>query len=165
MPKYRLVFALCTVACLFVGTFAVISIAKNQSKASESEQALWNLEHEYWRHVQDNDLPAYLTLWHQDFLGWPLVSAAPVRKDHITDWIASQTSKGLHFNAGELRPAAIHVTGDIAVAYYWMTYSWQDKDGKGDSRTTRVTHTWLKEGNVWRIIGGMSMQETAPRQP
>jgi ketosteroid isomerase-like protein len=152
-------------ACLVAGAFAVISIAKGQSRAPDNDQAFWNLEHEYWRHVQDNDLSAYLTLWHKDFLGWPLVSAAPVRKDHITDWITSQTSKGLHFNAGELKPAAMQRTGDIAVAYYWMTYSWQDKDGKGDSRTTRVTHTWLKEGNVWRIIGGMSMQESAPRQP
>jgi len=55
------------------------------SQASPDEQAIWNLERAYWRYVENNDLTAYRSLWHQDFLGWPSVSATPVRKDHITD--------------------------------------------------------------------------------
>jgi ketosteroid isomerase-like protein len=164
MPKYRMVVLLSVLACLFAGAFSVISAEKRQSQALENEQTLWNLEHEYWRYVQENDLPAYLGLWHKDFLGWPSVSAAPVRKDHITDWITSQTSKGFAFKALEFKPAAIQMTGDIAVLYYWMTFSWPDKDGKGAPHTLRVTHTWLKDGKDWRIIGGMSMQEAANPQ-
>jgi ketosteroid isomerase-like protein len=159
MPKYRTVVLLLLMAGLLAGAFSVISAKKLPSQATENEQTLWNLEHEYWRHVQDNDLPAYVELWHKDFLGWPWVSPAPVRKDHITDWITSQTSKGLAFKAGEVKPAAIQRTGDIAVAYYWMTYKWLDKDGKGAAHTIRVTHTWVKVGKDWRIIGGMSVAE------
>jgi len=39
------------------------------------------------------------------------------------------------------------------------TYKWLDKNGKGDARTIRVTHTWRKQGKTWQIIGGMSMLE------
>jgi ketosteroid isomerase-like protein len=124
-----------------------------------AEQTLWNLERAYWRYVQDNDLSAYSDLWHKDFLGWPSVSAAPVRKDHITDWITSQTGKGLAFKTVDLKPAEIHVTGDIAVVYYWITFKWLDKDGGGAAHTLRIMHTWLKTGDDWRIIGGMSMPE------
>ena len=68
-----------------------------QAQGSADEQALWKLEQNYWRYVQENDLAAYATLWHERFLGWPSVSPVPVHKDHITDWITAQTSKGLKF--------------------------------------------------------------------
>jgi ketosteroid isomerase-like protein len=129
------------------------------SQASADEQTLWNLERAYWRYVENNDLAAYSDLWHKDFLGWPSISAAPVRKDHITDWIASQTSKGLAFKAGEFKPAGIQLTEDVAFACYWITFRWVDKDGNGAAHTLRITHAWLKTGNDWRIIGGMSMPE------
>ena len=81
------------------------------SESSPDEQTLWDLEHAYWHYVETHDLAAYSNLWHKDFLGWPAVSSAPVRKDHITDWITSQTSKGLAFKTGDFKPAALQVTG------------------------------------------------------
>lgn len=165
MSRFQKMVLLCATACFLAGSFSLVTAEKLQSQTSENAQrALWDLEHEYWRRVQDNNLSAYRELWHDDFLGWPCVSAAPVRKDHITDWITSQTSKGLHFNSGELKPAGIQLTGDIAVVYYWMTYEWLAKDGKGAPHTFRITHAWLKNENQWLIIGGMSMQETTPQQ-
>jgi hypothetical protein len=161
MPKHRKVVLLSAMACLLVGASSLISAEELQSQTSENEQTLWNLEHDYWRYVQDNNLSAYSALWHKNFLGWPSVSPAPVRKDHITDWITSQTSKGFTFESGEQKPAAIQMTGDTGVVCYWMTYRWVDKEGKGAPHTIRVTHTWLKDGKAWQIIGGMSMQEAA----
>ncbi len=141
MSNYRMAIVLRVMACLLVGALAVSSEGTIQSQASENEQTLWNLEHAYWSYVQGNDLPAYLSLWHKDFLGWPSVNAAPVRKDHITDWFTSQTSKGLAFKTAEFKPAAIQVTGDVAVTCYWITYKWVDKDGNGATHTLRITHT------------------------
>ena len=138
-------------------TFAADTITPSQTVADE--QQLWNLERAYWRYVENNDLAAYSALWHQNFLGWPSVSAAPVRKDHITDWITSQTSKGLKFEAGEFKPAAIQVTGDVAFACYWINFRWLDKDGNGATHKLRITHAWVRSGNTWQIIGGMSMPE------
>jgi ketosteroid isomerase-like protein len=164
MQKYRAALSFRMMACLLVAASAFSSGGPAQPQASGTEQTVWNLEHVYWRHVQDNDLTAYLSLWHKDFLGWPASDAAPVRKDHITDWITRQTSKGLAFKTGELKPGGIQVTGDIAVVCYWITFRLVDKDGKGAAQTLRITHTWLKNGNDWRIIGGMSMPEPATPQ-
>ena len=144
---------------LLVGALAVSSQGAIQPQVSEDERPLWNLEHAYWRYVENNDLPAYSDLWHKDFLGWPSVSATPVHKDHITDWITSQTSKGLAFKPGEFKPAAIQMSGSVAVACYWITFKWLNKDGNGTAHTIRITHVWLKTGKDWRIIGGMSMPE------
>ena len=143
-----------TVVCLFATAQQGFS-----SAPSEEDQTLWNLERAYWHYVEKNDLAAYSNLWHNEFLGWPYVSSAPVRKDHITDWITSQTSKGLAFKSEEFKPAGIQVTGDVAFACYWITFRWVDKDGQGAAHTLRVTHAWLRSGKNWRIIGGMSMAE------
>ena len=94
-----------------------------------------SLERAYWRYVEDNDLAAYSNLWHKDFLGWPSVSSAPVRKNHITDWITSQTAKGLAFKTAEFKPAAIQITGDVVFACYWVTFRWVDKEGRGGQRS------------------------------
>jgi len=133
------------------------------AQASSDEHTIWNLEHAYWRYVETNDLTAYSSLWHKDFLGWPSVSSSPVRKDHITDWITSQTSKGLVFRTVQFKPAGIQVTGDVAFACYWITLMWVGKDGRGTPHTLRITHAWLRSGQDWRIIGGMSMPE--PESP
>ncbi len=164
MPNYRMVLVLGMMFCFLAGASAVSSGETVQSQASNTEQTLWNLEHAYWDYVQDNNLAAYLGLWHKDFLGWPSVNAAPVGKDHITDWITSQTAKGLAFKSIEFKPARIQITGDVAEACYWITYKWLDKDGNGAAHTLRITHTWLKDGKDWRILGGMSMPEPAPPQ-
>jgi ketosteroid isomerase-like protein len=125
---------------------------------------LWKLEHDYWHYVQSNDLPAYLNLWHKDFLGWPSVNPAPVGKDHITDWITTQTSKGLAFKSGEFKPAAIRVSGDVASVCYWITYQLVDKGGDTQTYTLRITHAWIRNGSDWSIISGMSMREPPPER-
>ncbi len=140
--------------------FALAILAAGTSAASENdEQTLWKLERAYWQYVEANDLKSYANLWHENFLGWPSVSAAPVHKDRITDWITNQTSKGLTFKAGEFKPADLKVTGDVASCCYWITLHWLDRDGNGTPSTIRITHTWLRTGGEWRIVSGMSMPE------
>jgi ketosteroid isomerase-like protein len=146
---------------LFVGALALSGARTIQAQGSADEQALWKLEQNYWRYVQENDLAAYSALWHERFLGWPSVSPVPVHKDHITDWITAQTRKGLKFISVDFKPAAIQVTGDVAVTCYWQMFRWVDKDGNGATHGTRIMHTWLRSGKDWQIIGGMSMPEPA----
>jgi hypothetical protein len=155
----RMLLTLRTITILLVSALAVTVLAAIPGRPANDEQVIWNLERDYWRYVVDNNLTAYRSLWHENFLGWPGVSATPVHKDHITDWITSQTSKGLAFHLVALKPASIQVTGDVALTYYWLTAQWQAKDGTGESRTTRVTHTWVRHGKDWLIIGGMSAPE------
>ena len=127
--------------CAFLSMLCLLAISSQGASSTDvsgEERTLWDLERAYWRYVEDNDLAAYRNLWHKDFLGWPWVSSTPVRKDHITDWITSQTSKGLAFKAGEFKPAALQVTGDVAFACYWITLRWVDGRGNGEARTLRI---------------------------
>ena len=80
------------------------------------------------------------------------------------DWITANTSKDLKFELIEFKPAGIQVSGNVAVAYYWITARWLDKSGSGNADTIRITHTWVRTGSNWQILGGMSAPEAEARQ-
>ncbi len=125
--------------------------------SARDETEIWNLEKAYWEYVKANDLEKYRALWHEDFLGWPFVSSAPVRKDHITDWITANTSKGIKLESYSIEQLAIQVTGDIALNDYRIRANWAT-NVKAESRTDafRITHTWIRAHGTWQILGGMS---------
>src|SRR6266480_1355736 len=108
-------------------------------------------------YVKNNDLEKYRALWHEDFLGWPFVSSAPVGNDHITDWITANTSKGIKLQSYSIEQLAMQVTGDIAINYYRIKPTWANRQG-AEVRTDalRITHTWIRTNGKWQIIGGMS---------
>ena len=138
---------------LFVA-LAATALAQNSGK---DETQVWQLEKAYWEYVKANDLEKYRALWHENFLGWPFISSAPVRKDHITDWITANTSKGIKLQSYAIEQLAIQVTGDIAIDDYRIKTTWANGEG-AEVRTDalRITHTWIRTHATWQIIGGMS---------
>jgi ketosteroid isomerase-like protein len=154
----------CVVACLSGNALVVASVGVAQTQPPGDEQTLWKLEHDYWRDAQSKDLTTYLSLWNNDLLAWPSSLAAPVHKDHITDWITSQTGKGLTLKFSDFKPAAIQVIGNRAVVCYWLTYGWVDKDGNGATHIVRILHNWMKDSQEWHLVSGMSMPEPPPPQ-
>ena len=139
---------------VLVGLCAALPAVGQQSA---NEQAVWKLETAYWNYVKAVDLDGYRSLWHRDFVGWPSSSAQPARKDHITDWITASTDKGIRLQWYSIQPAASQATENIVITHYWVTSFWADTAGHGDPpETNRITHTWIKTGDGWQILGGMS---------
>jgi hypothetical protein len=130
----------------------------NTANPSRTEEQIWNLEKAYWEYVKTNDLEKYRALWHDDFVGWPFVSAAPVQKDHITDWITNNTSKGLKLQLYSIEQLAVRVTSDVAIDHYRIKANWASSDTVEVVRTDamRITHTWIRTNGTWQILGGMS---------
>ena len=143
---------------------AVASIVLGQESAKDDTQ-VWQLEKAHWDCVKANDLEKYRALWHENSIAWPFVSSAPVRKDHITDWITANTSKGIKLESDSIEQLAIQVTGNIAINYYRIKITWTNAEG-AEIRTDalRITHTWLRTGGRWQIIGGMSSPVNANGQ-
>ena len=140
-----------------ISLFVALAASAFAQNSVENEAQVWQLEKAYWEYVKANDLDKYRALWHENFLGWPFISSTPVHKDHITDWITTNTSKGIKLRSYSIEQLAIQVTGDVAVDYYRITASWAN--GKGAEiriDRLRITHTWIRAGGTWQIIGGMS---------
>ena len=148
----------------FILFLALSATVFGQIPAPDGKQ-VWALEKAYWEYVKANDLGKYRALWHENFVGWPFVSPAPVRKDHITDWITANTSKGIRLQSYSIEPLAIQVTGDIALNYYRIKAVWTNSAGaEVKTDRMRITHTWLRTYGIWQIIGGMSSPVDAAGQ-
>ena len=132
---------------------ASVSLGPMALDMSAREQEVWRFEEDYWKYVKARDLESYLSLWHEDFVGWPGFSTKPVRKDSIGDWTQDPDSK---LTAYELRPAAVQLFGNTAVTHYAVSIRWSNRSGETESEVSRITHTWMKDGERWLIIGGMS---------
>lgn len=142
---------------LVLTTSAIARDSVDTAGTASSDAQIWNLEKAYWDDVKASDLERYRALWHEDFVGWPFVDSAPVHKDHITDWITNNTSKGLRLQSYAIEQLAVHVTGDVAIDHYRIKMTWANNEGT-DNRTDimRITHTWIRSDGTWQIIGGMS---------
>jgi ketosteroid isomerase-like protein len=138
----------------FLVLLAVTTFAQDSAK---DEAQVWNLEKAYWEYVKANDLEKYRALWHKDFLGWPYFSSTPLRKDHITDWIIRNTSKGVKLQSYAIEELAIRVTGDIAINHYRVKMVWAGPGPiESNTEVLRITHTWIRTRDTWQILGGMS---------
>ena len=138
--------------------FVVVLAAAGFAQGAANEEAqIWSLEKAYWEYVKNGELEKYRALWHENFLGWPYISSAPVRKEHITDWITTNTSKGLKLGSDSLEQLGIQVTGDVAVNYYRIKINWASSEGvEARKDALRITHTWIRKNGSWQIVGGMS---------
>src|SRR5439155_18960182 len=105
----------------FLVVLAATVFAQDSAK---DEAQIWNFEKAYWEYVKANDLEKYRALWHEDFVGWPFVSSAPVRKDHITYWITANTAQGLKLQRYSIEQSAIQITGDVAINHYRIKANW-----------------------------------------
>jgi catechol 2,3-dioxygenase-like lactoylglutathione lyase family enzyme/ketosteroid isomerase-like protein len=129
--------------------------AGNSASVEQTKNEVWQLEENYWKYVKTNDLKSYLTLWDENFIGYPSTNIIG-NKDHITDWIADmyKNNKGMTFNY-ELTRKAENVFGDIVMVFYDATQIWTNDKNEVKKNTYKLTHTWRKTGNGWLIIGGM----------
>lgn len=143
---------------LMVGVVSLIGIhwLMPASAQSRSVSEVWALEDDYWRFVKASDVESYLTLWHEKFIGWPCDQEHPKRKSSVGDWVREVRDKKLKVTSVLTREGAEDF-GDTVVVHYRFTRVDTYPDGRveGRGRESKITHTWMRVGNKWQIIGGM----------
>ncbi len=119
---------------------------------------VWQLKENYWKYVKDNDLKSYLTLWDDNFIGYPTNNNI-TGKENITDWITDMyKDKSRKFNY-ELTRKVENVFGDIVIVLYDVTSIWTNDKNELEKIPGKITHTWKKTDKGWLIIGGMGAKK------
>lgn len=141
---------------LAAGAGAASGEAASSQAESNSVQQVWQREAEYWRSVKAGDVDAYVSLWHGKFIGWPCGQAHPMRKASIGNWVREVRDKHISVSS-DLTPEGAEDFGNIVVVHYRFTRVDTYPDGKVEGRgeESKITHTWMKQGETWVIIGGM----------
>lgn len=143
--------------------FLGLSPAIPASAEDQDVSAVWSLEDHYWRFVKAGDVENYRTLWHKDFVGWPCHMDHPAGKPSIGAWVQEIRDKKVVFTA-ELTREAAHDFGDVVVVHYRSTMVSTYPDGRveGRDQVSKFTHTWMRVGSSWQIIGGICGRLTQP---
>ncbi len=126
------------------------------------ENELWNYEVAYWRYAEAADLDNFISLWHEDGIGWPNNQPAPVNKEgarkHVAESFNALQLDSLSIN---IKPLSVRIYDDIGITYFETHTSVTTKDGIKVSESDRATHTWLHTDKGWKIIGGMEAPLTS----
>jgi ketosteroid isomerase-like protein len=124
---------------------------------SEFEKELWALEEAYISSFKAANHEAILAVYHDNFLGWPEENSAPAGKEGAELYLKTNYPEPATWNY-KIEKMGIKVTGNVALTHYLVHFY----EGEGDSQqtvTSRITHTWIREGGTWKILGGMSNRQ------
>lgn len=137
----------------------VNNVGENSASIELIKNEVWQLEENYWKYVKNKDLKSYLTLWDDQFIGYPSTNKIG-GKDHITDWITEMyKGRKSNFNYALTRQVE-NVFDDIVIVLYDATQIWtNDKNEVVEKETYKLTHTWKKTDKGWLIIGGMGAKK------
>jgi len=145
------------VVLMLVILMIIGSIHAVEQDLSTTEKEVWSMEETYWHFVASGDIESYMTLWHEDFVGWPRGSEQPVNKEGLIRQVKAAIEAGkpgsLTF---KLTPYSVRIYGDVAIVHYLCSLTWKDLQENEHSRKDRMTHTWMRQDGRWLIIGGMS---------
>ncbi|MEO6491194.1 MAG: DUF4440 domain-containing protein [Ferruginibacter sp.] len=133
----------------------VNSVNDSDTHVEQTKNEVWQMEENYWKYVKQKDTEAYLTLWDENFIGYPSNNIIG-NKAHITDWLTDLYKDKSGVYNYQLTRKVENVFGDIVIALYDVSQTWTN--GKNEivkTSNVKITHTWKKTGDHWLIIGGM----------
>jgi ketosteroid isomerase-like protein len=123
------------------------------------EEEIWALEEAYFANLYKADYEGVLALVHSQFLGWPGSSAPqPIDKEGSARFMKQLVTKPTPCTF-KIERAGIRLLEDVALTQYTIHVNCGDSNGVTKTQSSRITHTWVKEGASWKLLGGMSFDK------
>jgi len=123
------------------------------------ERAMWPTENRYVRAFIAGDIDALDAMWHDDLGYWPAGEDRPWGKRYarkaFKEWSGAT---GGTLSTPMLEPIGAKIIEDIAVTHYRLEYTITSDDGAKTKRRLRITHTWLKGEDDWKLLGGSNTE-------
>jgi hypothetical protein len=122
-----------------------------------SEDEVWSQEVAYVEYLMTADLDSYLSLLHEDFMGWPNNLPAPLNK-HNSHQFLTESLSAIQLDSAtfEVKPTSVRVFDKVGVVLGEVHTCGITKAGVEIVSYEKFTHTWLLTEDGWKIIGGMS---------
>ena len=138
----------------------LVAGAASAQAMSPAEQKVWSGEQRYWDLRTAGKTEEYMTLWHEEFTGWPRTSAQPSVKADVRSEVSNilkNTRPGSY--VARLQPLSVRIHGDFAFVFYRVQAARVDAAGNRVETRIRIHHTWWHTPSGWKIIAGMSAND------
>ena len=127
------------------------------AQITPDEKLVWQLENSYYQYAKENNTAAYLSLFHEDVIGWPASNPEPKGKDQVSQWISLIHAVPSEEWNYELRLHRIKSFDNVVIVHYSLRefFISSESGNETKSSTYKISHTWLFDNEKWQIIGGM----------
>jgi ketosteroid isomerase-like protein len=116
---------------------------------------IWAKEQMIYAGRSRGDLTPYVANTSRSYVSWPPTVKAPMGYDKLA---ATKVPPNSNHEQLTMTFMDFALSGDTAVIYY-RNHMTRRANGDPVDLTYDVTHTWTREGGVWRVIGGMARLE------
>ena len=130
-------------------------LALDEHFLNDVESQIWANEKEYISAYKSAEHTNILALLHDQFLGWPDPEERPTTKKRVAGFLQDKYPTPANWDF-VIEQAGIQIHGNVVITQYVLVLMGKDEEGTIKKKATRITHTWIKEGSEWRILGGMS---------
>ena len=151
MRWQTLVLALLPCLCLPVHS----AMADGNKGRGSVDEEIWALEQAYFANLYKADYDGVLALVHKRFLGWPSAVAQPIDRETSARFMKQLISKPTSCTV-KVERGGIRVLGAVALTQYTLHVTCTAVDDASKTQSSRITHTWVREGASWKLLGGMS---------
>jgi len=125
------------------------------NRRDKVEEEIWALEEAYFANLYIANYEEVLALVHSQFLGWPGAVPQPITKEESARFMKQLVPKPTSCTI-KIERAGIRVLGDVALTQYTIHVNCGDTADVKKTQSSRISHTWVKEGARWKLLGGMS---------
>lgn len=122
------------------------------------EEEIWRLEEAYFTNLYKADYEEVLAIVDNQFLGWPNSAAQPMDKEGSARFMKQLISKPTSCTF-KIEREGIRMMGGVALTQYIINVNCNDPCSVAKIQSSRITHTWVKKGDRWKLLGGMSYDQ------
>lgn len=150
MNRNPLVSFLLISACLILSSAALAQQALAQEE-TQDEADVWEQIEAEWNAAENGDREWPEEMLTDDFSGWNKDNPVPRGKASIKMWNRFNEQLGQAVQH-ELYPYRIIVNGDVAVAHYFYSNVFKDKDGEFEVSNGRYTDVLVRTDDGWKFL-------------
>jgi ketosteroid isomerase-like protein len=140
---------------LFACSQAYSAKQDKDNRGNKVEEEIWTLEEAYFTNLYKANYEAVLDIVHSQFLGWPGNLAQPINGEESARFMKQLIPQPTLCSI-KIERAGIQLIGDVALTQYTLHVNCSNSAGAKKIPSSRITHTWVKEGAGWKLLGGMS---------
>lgn len=146
MKRFGKMFAVLAVStvCATAGLYA--------QEWSAAQKEVWKNVEAYWALDAAGNLDGFMSYFHENYMGWEFDQPLPSGKATARKFIEHSYKMNTTV-LYDIKPVAINIFGNVAIADYYYTTVSKDTAGKERERSGRWADILMKQGDKWVLIG------------